>query len=574
MRKMETGVNRRQLLASAMAATAAAATVARAEATDSRSWDVECDVLVVGSGAAAGTAAVVAAAEGAKVITIEKLPVLGGTTAKSSGLAWIFNNFALRQASVADPKPDALKYAVRMGFPNDYDPASPTLGLDELRYRTVEAFYDHGADAIDRLAELGVIKFRQFRLFNYDKLVVDYADHLPENKVPAGRALDPIGGSQMGGGYSLASQLAQWLDKKGMPILTETRATRIVKDDGGRVIGLEAERQGKPVRIRARKGVIFGTGGYVHNVELCNLHQPAIFATCALPGSTGDFIALAGEAGARMGNLGLAWRGEFVLGEAIESRGVPWGVFMPPADSMILVNKYGRRVVNEKRDYNDRTKVHHAYDPSMEEYPNHLLIMLFDARAMDMFGGAFPIPVKPSEQPYLVAGADWAELARGLDAQLARWSSRTGGVRLSSDFVASLGETVARFNQYARAGHDPEFRRGDFRYDRDWDLLFSPHRPGTKQPSNPYPNPVMHPFADKGPYYAVILAPGALDTAGGPQINADARVLGHDGRPIPGLYAAGNCVSAPTGQGYLGGGGTIGPAMTFGYIAGRNAAKG
>jgi NADPH-dependent 2,4-dienoyl-CoA reductase/sulfur reductase-like enzyme len=209
MRKIETRVNRRQMLVGTAAAAAASAVPARAEAAaDGRPWDMECDVLVVGSGAAAGTAAVIAAAEGAKVITIEKLPALGGTTAKSSGLAWIFNNFALRQAGVADAKPDALKYAVRMGFPNDYDPSSPTLGLDELRYRTVEAFYDHGADAIDRLAELGVVKFRQFRLFNYDKLVVDYADHLPENKVPTGRALDPVGGSQIGGGYSLAAQLA------------------------------------------------------------------------------------------------------------------------------------------------------------------------------------------------------------------------------------------------------------------------------------------------------------------------------------------------------------------------------
>ncbi len=573
MSKMTSRVNRRQMLIGTGAA-AAAATIAApgAQAAEAQHWDLDCDILCVGSGAAGGTAAAIAAAEGAKVIMIDKMPVIGGTTAKSSGLSWIFNNFAMREGGIADPKADALKFAVRMGFPTEYDPDSPSLGLDELRYRVVEALYDHGAPAIDRLQQLGVVKFRQFRMFNYDRLAADYADHLPENKAPAGRALDPVGGTQMSGGFSLTAQLAAYVEKQGMKVLTETRATRIVKDEAGRVIGIEARQGDKPIRIRARKGVIFGTGGFVHNAELCNLHQPAIYGTCALPGATGDFLPLAQEAGAKMGNLGLAWRGQFLLGETLESRGVPWGVFMPAGDSMILVNKYGRRVVNEKRDYNDRTKAHFHFDASMEEYPNHMLFMLFDARALDMFGGAFPIPVKPSEQPLLVQGADWAEVARGLDAQLAPWSGKTGGVRIAPDFVANLQETISRFNQYARAGRDPEFHRGAFQYDQDWDLLFSPHRPGTKQ-SNPFPNKLMHPIADNGPYYAVILAPGALDTCGGPQINAHAQVLAANGEPIAGLYGAGNCISAPTGQGYLGGGGTIGPAMTFGYIAAMHATR-
>ena len=576
MGKATGGMNRRQMLIGGGAAAAAAVAVPAEgkAAAGTGAWDHECDVLCVGSGAAAATAAVTAAAEGAQVILIEKMPATGGTTAKSSGLAWIFNNFALKAQGVADPKADALKYAARFGYPTEYDPSSPTLGLGDLRYGVIEAFYEHGAEAIDRLAELDVVKFRQFRMFNYDRLAADYADHLPENRVPAGRALDPIGGSQMGGGFSLVTQLLAYLEKKGVPVMTETRATRIARDDGDRVIGLEAERGGRPTRIRARKGVVFGTGGFAHNLELCALHQPAIYGTCSLPGSTGDFMAMAQETGAKMGNLALGWRGQFLLGEALEERGVPWGVFVPPGDSMILVNKYGRRVVNEKRDYNDRTKVHFSFDPSMEDYPNHLLFMLFDTRALDLFGGAFPIPVKPAEQPLLVEGADWAEVAGKLDAQLTKWESRTGGTRLDGSFAQTVAETVARYSQYARAGRDPEFRRGDFQYDRDWDLLFSPHRAGSKQPANPYPNKVMHPFAEKGPYYAVVLAPGALDTAGGPQIDRDARVLAAGGAPIPGLYAAGNCIAAPTGQGYLGGGGTIGPAITFGYIAGRNAARG
>jgi succinate dehydrogenase/fumarate reductase flavoprotein subunit len=340
MSQRSTNVRRRKILLGAGALVASGVPAAAKGRMTSPHWDYDCDVLCVGSGAAGATAAVIAAAEGAKVIMIEKMPILGGTTAKSSGLAWIFNNFAMRSQGMSDPKEDALKYVVRMGFPTEYDPSSPTLGLDELRYRVVEAFYDNGATAIDHLHDLGVIDFKQFRLFNYDRIPADYADHLLENKAPTGRALDPaVGAGQMGGGHSLTAQLAVYLKKREMPVLIGTRATRIMKDADGRVIGLEAEQKGKPILIRARRGVVFGTGGYAHNTELCNLHQPPIYGTCSLPGSTGDFMNLAQEAGVRMGNLSFGWRGQFVLGEALVNRAVAWGVFMPPGDSMILVNR-------------------------------------------------------------------------------------------------------------------------------------------------------------------------------------------------------------------------------------------
>lgn len=570
------GLNRRQILAGGGVAALAATTAGSAAvpASGGAAWDHEYDVVCVGSGAAAGTAAVIAASEGAEVVVLEKMPLLGGTTAKSGGVTWVFDHFILREQGIKDGKADALRYAVRYGFARDYDPASPTLGLDETRYRVVEAFYDNGSKAIDRLRALDAVQFKQFRMFAVDRPAPDYADHLPENKVPTGRALEPATGSGSSeGGGSLAKQLAAYLEKHNVPIMLSTRVTRIVKDEGGRVIGVEATRKGKTIRIRAKRGVVFGTGGYSHNVELCKLHQPAVYGTCSLPGSTGDFIPLAQAAGAKMGSLGLAWRSQVVLGEALKSRGVGWGAFVLPGDSMILVNKYGRRVVNEKRDYNDRTQAHFPYDPAHEEYPNHLLFMLFDERSIDAFGGAFPFPANKGEQPHLIEGATWDELFGKIDAQLDQWKAHTGGVRLAPGFAATAKATIARFDGYAKKGVDPEFDRGKYLYDREWHLLFSARRPGTKQPENPYPNPVMHPFAAKGPYYAIILGPGTLDTAGGPQINADAQVLGADGQPIPGLYAAGNCISAPTGQAYLGAGGTIGPAVTFGYIAGKHVTK-
>ena len=570
-------IGRRQLLAGAGVAAAATATGACSKigsAFGGDHWDHEADIICVGSGAAAGSAAVTAVSQGASVIMLEKMPILGGTTAKSGGVTWIFNHFLLREQGIEDRKEDALKYAVRYGYARFYDPKSPTLGLDELRYKVVESFYDNGSKAVDYLRKINAVQFKQFKMFFVDKPAPDYADHLPENKVPTGRALEPaVGSGSSQGGGSLASQLHAYLKAKNIPIMLETRVTRIVQDESGRVIGVEAEQQGKTLRVRAKKAVVFGTGGYSHNVELCNLHQPYVYGSCSLPGSTGDFIPLAQEAGAMMGNLGLGWRTQVVLGEALASRGIGLGAFVLPGDSMILVNKYGKRVVNEKRDYNDRTQAHFPYDPAHEEYPNHLMLMLFDARSLDAFGGAFPIPAQKGEQPHLVEGATWEELFQKVDAQLAGWADKTGGVRLAPDFAATAKETIARFNGYARAGKDPEFGRGNYLYDREWHLLFSARREGTKYPQNPYPNSVMHPLADKGPYYCIVLGPGTLDTAGGPQINEHAQVMGANGKPIAGLYAAGNCIAAPTGQAYLGAGGTIGPALTFGYVAANHAVQ-
>ena len=575
----ERNIGRRQILAVAGVAAIAATTAACGKAGIAPSaadgkWDHEADVVCIGSGAAGGTAAVIAAAEGAKVLVLEKMPIQGGTTAKSGGVTWIFNHFILKQQGIADPKSDALKYAVRYGFPRQYDPSSPTLGLSDLRYKVIEAFYDKGSEAIDTLRELDAVQFKQFRMFAVDRPAPDYADHLLENKVPTGRALEPAIGSGSGeGGGSLTSQLAAYLKKKNMPMMLDTKVTKIIKNTEGRVIGVEAEQKGKTLRIKANKGVVFGTGGYSHNIELCNVHQPAVYGTCALPGSTGDLIPLAQEVGAMMGNMGYAWRSQVVMGEAIANRGVGLGAFVLPGDSMILVNKYGKRCVNEKRDYNDRTQSHFHYEATREEYTNHLQFLLFDKRSIDAFGGAFPFPAMRGEQPHLIEGATWDDLSAKVGVQLAKWSNQTGGVKLAVDFAASVKATVAQFNDYAKAGVDPEFGRGEHRYDTEWHLLFSTRREGTNYPANPFPNSVMHPFADTGPYYCIILGPGTLDTAGGPQINANAQVLAANGTPIEGLYAAGNCISAPTGQAYLGAGGTIGPAVTFGYIAGKHAAN-
>lgn len=550
-------------LGMASAAQAAKATPA------SLKWDHETDVVCVGSGAAACAAAVTAVGQGGKAILVEKMPLPGGTTGKSGGVTWIPNNPFLRARGIDDNKTDCLRFLARYAYPREYTPGSPTLGLPASDYRLLEAFYDNGSPMIEHMDKLGAVRFKEFKMWFVDKYAPDYADHLPENKVSRGRALEPAAGagSSLGGG-SLAAQLEAWLTKRGMPVLLEHRVTKLVMDNG-RVIGIEAMHGDKLVRIKARKAVVFGTGGYSHNTELVGLHQPGLYGACAMPGSTGDFISIAGAAGARMGALNTAWRTQVVLEEALENRAVGMGAFVLPGDSMILVNKYGQRIVNEKINYNDRTQLHFVFDPVKKEFPNQVQFMIFDERSLDAFGGAFPIPADRRAARFMIQGKTLAELADNIAERMKKLEKHIGTYTLAPNFKASLADTVSRFNGYAQAGVDPEFERGVHEYDKDWQALFSPVRKESSQPANPMPNVTMHPL--NGPFYAFILGPGALDTNGGPAINEKAQVLDTAGKPIPGLYGAGNCIASPARGAYFGAGGTIGLALTFGYIAGLHA---
>ncbi|HLY54084.1 MAG TPA: FAD-dependent oxidoreductase [Stellaceae bacterium] len=547
-----------------------------AAAADSpEKWDQATDVVCVGSGAAGCSAAVFAADHGAKVILLEKAPILGGTTLKSGGVAWVPNNPVMRAKGFQDPKEDAVKYMCRFSFPESYRADHPTLGLDPMAYRKIEALYDNGGPMVDRLKELGIVEFLLFA--QNDKPPADYADHLPENKAPHGRALvlgengQAIHGG-IGDGLKLISKLEAYLRSKNMPVLTEHRVTRLVMENG-RVVGVEADSGGKTVRIRANKAVIFGTGGFAHNLDFIQLYQKFLYGSCAQGGAVGDFVTIASRIGAQIANMQSAWRTQVVLEQALENRIVGAGAFFLPADSMVMVDGRGKRVVNEKRDYNDRTKVHYTYDPTSESYPNQFLYMIWDSRSMDAFGGDFPIPADPRSVKYLIEGADLAALSAAIQQRLTALEPKLGPVALDPGFAESLKATVARFNEFAKKGVDEDFHRGKQAYDRDWQVFFSAMREGTKQPKNPMPNETMHPLADKGPYYAVILAAGALDTNGGPMTNEKAQVLDADGKVIPGLYGAGNCIASPTREAYYGAGGTIGPGMTYGYIAGMNAAK-
>lgn len=533
---------------------------------------VQTDVVCVGSGAAGLAAAVSAVDAGSRVVVVEKSAVIGGTLPFGGGNIWIPNNFVLRRNGVEDGREDCLRYMARYSYPHLFRPSDPLLGLAEGDYALLEAIYDSGFRAMDRFQEIGAVDLKEMRLFELDRQTWDYADHFPENKVPAGRTLEPIGGSGWGGsGASLVETMEGWLRERDTLFLTDAPATDIIVEDG-RVVGVQILKDGKVQDVRAGKGVIFGTGGFAHNVELIEKHQTFLYGACGIETLTGDFVAMSAKVGAALAYMQNAWRAQVVLEEALQNRALRHCVYVLPGHSMIMVDKRGKRVVNEKRSYNDRGNIHFTFDPTAGDYPNQFLFMLFDQKCIDKNGGNYPIPLSSEGLPdYIIRGSDIHELAVALQARLDALSAHIPHVALDPCFEETLLNTFATYNRFAQDGVDEEFGRGGQGYDREWDPLYSRVRP--EYDGNDSPRNTMSPISPSGPYFACILAAGALDTNGGPRINARSEVIRADGKPIPGLYAAGNCAASPSRGAYYGGGGTIGLAMTFGYLAGRNASQ-
>lgn len=568
-------ITRRQVLVGAGAMTAALGTVSLSacKAKTTGKWDHEADIVVVGSGVGACTAAIVSHDNGDSVLVIEKAAMAGGTSAKSAGVLWIPNNFTLQERGIADEKADCLKYMARFSYPEQYHGSDSKLGLSSAEFELLEAFYDNASAATDHLRNSGALNLAEWRMFALDRPATDYLDQVPENKVPAGRPLGPLNeDGSIGLGVHMMEQLHGALQNRDVPVLLEHRVVRLVMDENGRVVGVEAETNGTIRTFRANKAIIFATGGYAHNRDfLARYQRTRFYGSCAMPMATGDFINIAGAAGARLGSMGGAWRTQVVLEEALVSPALASGVFYPPGDSMLQVNKHGRRAVNEHRNYNDRTEAHGIYDASRAEYPNQLLCMIYDQRTAEAFAGGYPLPEQPSGAPHVIEGASLEVLAGRIQNRLAEIAPETGGFELTPDFSANLGKTLERFNGFAQTGQDEDFQRGTAGYDNEWHPVFSPMRADSEWPVNDNPSPTMHPFSDTGPYYAIILAAGALDTNGGPAIDASARVLDTKDLPIPGLYGAGNCIASPSGEAYYGAGHTLGMSLTFGYIA-ANAA--
>jgi 3-oxosteroid 1-dehydrogenase len=536
-------------------------------------WDMDADVVVLGSGGAAMTAAIAAHDFGAKeVVILEKSGMVGGTTAMSGGMLWIPGNHHQLEAGIADSDEDIVAYLDALA-PGQLDP--DTLG----------AFMERGPEMLRYLEDKTPVRMHAYTDFP------DYQPYMPGAKPDGGRSLDndaysferlgkwasrvnpskmayPMRGSLMeavsgslttemleerekgdyrGLGQALVGALFEAVLQRNIPVQFEMRARKLVKD-GDRIIGVIAEDSGgKVFRVRARRGVVIATGGFEWNEQLVKtfLRGP-MTGPVSVPENEGDGLLMAIEAGAQLGNMQNAWWQQSVLEMKPQHRNAKPNYLLGSDErarpGAILVNRAGKRFVNEAANYNAMGKAVVAFDAGKHEYANLPYWLIIDQRYKDKYPTFTSHPGSPIPS-YMMQAATLEELAfmAGIDPD-------------------GLVATVARFNDLVRKGHDDDFNRGDNSYDNFYmwgDMAYDP----------PYRTLGV---IDQGPFYAVKMESGALGTAGGPKVNGDAQVIDWQGNPIQGLYAAGNATCAVLGEAYGGAGGTLGPGLTFGYIAGRH----
>ncbi|MBU6266513.1 MAG: FAD-binding protein [Sphingomonadales bacterium] len=535
-------------------------------------WDLEADVVVLGSGGAALTAAIAARDFGAKdVVILEKSGMVGGTTAMSGGMLWIPGNHHQIAAGIAESDEDIVAYL-------------DALAPEALDPETLGAFMEYGPQMVRWVEDSTPVRFHAYADFP------DYQPYLPGAKPDGGRSLDndafsferlgkwatrvnptkmayPVRGSlkeaidgtldaatlaereagdYRGLGQALIGALYLAVIERGIPVEFEKRARKLVRD-GDRIAGVIAEdANGKDFRVHARRGVVIATGGFEWNETLVKAFiRGPLTGPVSVPENEGDGLLMAIEAGAQLGNMQNAFWQQSVL-EMKPQRGAKPNYMLGSDErarpGAILVNRTGKRFVNEAANYNAMGKAVVAFDAGTHSYANLPFWLIIDQRYKDKYPTFTSMPGGPIPS-YMMQADTLEELAQqaGIDAD-------------------GLVATVARFNDMVRKGHDDDFNRGDNTYDNFYmwgDPAFEP----------PYRTLGL---IDQGPFYAVKMESGALGTCGGPRLNGDAQVLDWIGNPIPGLYAAGNVTAAVLGEAYGGAGGTIGPGMTFGYIAGKH----
>jgi len=570
-KKETNAISRRDFLkaagagAIALGALGAAGGLASCSSGTSIKWDMTADVVVAGSGAGASAAASVAQSKGASVIMLEKSAGAGGTTIKSGGEIWIPNNFTLKAAGTVDAKADCVKFMARANYSTIYNPNDAHFGLPDHEYNNLAAYYDNASAAVDYMMQIQAINY-----VAAPPSTQDYWDHATENKVPVGRGLSPVGGY----GNALIASFQAYIKAHSINLLTSHRVTQIYLNDKKEVIGVQATDNStttpKTVNVRARKAVVFGSGGFTHNKELVRQFQKGpIFGGCAVLTNEGDLVYMAQAIGAQLSNMNSAWNAENPLEAILKSPSSPNEIWQDPGDSMILVNKYGVRVTDEKRSYNDRTKIHFYWDPVEQEFVNMVMLMVYDQRTADLMAGNYPFPGATDDKSLVITGQTIQELGTNIRARVASLSSQLGIFSIADSFETNLAATITKFNGFANSGVDSDFKRGSYPYDKAWYSTFSPPQSGTQWPANDKPNITMYPFTAQGPYYCILIGGGTLDTNGGPKINEKAQILDTKENPIPGLYGAGNCI-APLMPNYIAAGATIGNALTSGYLAGMN----
>src|SRR3954468_16964625 len=430
-------------------------------------FDIDADIVVVGGGGGGLPASLFARWLGDEVVLLEKAPELGGTARKAAFWYWVPNNAPMRDLGIADGETDYLRYVARLSRPHHYDPDSPTLGLSEWEFALCRAIYESASPAAELLRERDALPYRHCRD------VPDYWSELPEDKAPTGRVLVPEGAreSMSDGGEVGIRTMSAAAERDGVDIRTGHRVQRLVPPGGaggggggsatagGAVVGVEATTDAdRTLRVRARKAVIFATGGFTHDRELREnfLSQP-VYGGCAAITNEGDFVRIASSVGAQLRNMNHAWMSPVPLEKAIARRPDMVGMFSVAGDSMIFVDKHGRRVVNEKLPYNELSQEFFRWDPLTGEFPNLVLIQVWDQRsqkhsASDEYGRLIVPP--GSDSSHVIRGETLEELASAIAERLERHQAHTGGLTLTEDFAANLGAAIERFNGFAERGVD------------------------------------------------------------------------------------------------------------------------
>jgi 3-oxosteroid 1-dehydrogenase len=558
-------------------------------------WDHTVDVLVVGSGAGAMVAALVAHDRGGSPMLIEKSPQYGGSSAMSGGGLWIPSNHLMAGVGIPDTREEALEYmrATTAGLvPEDrlqaYVDEAPRMArflgektrVDLVALSEYPDYYQDmpgskpGGRAIEttnfdarllgdeflRMRESAIQSLIAGRIFMTIKeartlfckgpgwialtmkLMSRYWLDLPwrfKSKRDRNLAM----------GNALVGMLRLSLMDRNIPLWLNTPARKLVVERD-RVVGVVAEKEGRGIRIRATRGVVLAAGGFESSQEMREKYLPNPTRaewTCGNPYNTGDAIDMGLKIGAAVDLMDDAWWGPttVVPGEdrarmLVIEKSLPGSIF---------VNKRGERFVDEAMPYIEVVNV--MYQKNTPETRSVPAYLIFDAEFRRKYPCG-PMMLPGSQQP------DWMLPRIIRENYVKKADTLEGLAALFGIDAARLKATVAKFNDYARTGKDLDFQRGDNVFDRYY---------GDEHVK---PNPSLGAI-EKPPFYGLEAYPGDLGTKGGLKTDANARVLKESGAPIPGLYAIGNCSASVMGRTYPGPGSTLGPATAFGYIAGRHA---
>ena len=545
-------------------------------------WDAEYDFVIAGSGGGGLVAALAGHDAGAEVLVLEKQPLIGGSTCMSGGIVWIPNNPLMQAEGVADSYADAMAHfeavvgdvgacsseARRHAFLTEGVAMTTFLQAQGVRLVTCPGYSDYYSDAkggsdhgrgiepvpwdgkalgpwlaklqpgLAQSLGMAVMTNEARSLSNYNRSARAFAisARVAIRTVLAKARRQAL----LTNGASLVGQLLRIALDKNIPVWTGAPLADLLVENG-RVVGVRTVRDGGPVAVRARQGVLISAGGFARNREMRQRFggdQPNEGKwSMSNMGDTGEAIATAMRLGAQTALMDEAWwmpmprTGKFGQSTLDQARQRPRTIF---------VGRDGRRFVNESNSYMEVGKAMYAAGAVP-------CWVIFDERYRKRYAhvrshpGHFPKEMLESGK--LKRAATLAELAAmcGIDSD-------------------GLAETVDHFNAHARDGRDPDFGRGESAYNR-----------ALGDPNRRIPNPCVGPI-DEAPFYACEVLPGDIGTCGGLVTDEHARVVDQDGRPITGLYATGNSTATVMGRKYLGPGASIANTMVFGYIAARHAA--